>query len=991
VRRRDQALRVGLATLLLGGCLGVVFPFGLGLWDPSWLRLAGDVELDPNEPSLEPGEVRHPFVVEQSDLHGRLRWRLSGAGLRGPSDAADLLKDQLVLEPRLELFSVGGKPGQEVTRISAERARVRVSEGEGGQRRVRLDLGPALRLQRGGLSLRGEELVAWFDPDRPNDLRLKTQQPLTLVVVEEGARWELEATSLHASAERSVLGGPVQVKGGPFRGGPLDGYRVEGVAQSAVLEPRGSAEGLSGPWAVELTGLQVEGTSSAGEDFELVAERAGANLKAAESAQGSESRPTPESLSFEGGVKGRFRRASPPQDLRLAGERLTLGEREGVVLAGRGAELREETSGFRARGERFELREAPGGGLSLSARDLSELEVREAAEPARPGRTPAAPALWRGRAGSLKVEVAGIAGVTSSSLAQLWSGSRPTIPGGTAEVTTSARVTSLLERVRRLEIEGGLELARSPGPDRLQLQSLSWTQAAPSPMASALRTLRVSQLDAVVSQAESTRKETPQPGVPWSLSAGSLQLTTRESLASLAALSSGSRASTPEGELPWSRPLEAVETFEARGGVRVERRGRESDLRRRLRKGRGLQAQELSYTRASNELVTRGRKVELAKVTLGALTIAAPELSLDPRSGRVSAHDVTLGLVRLRKVEVEGRETWVREDYQARAAKGLATLSLDPADWSQERERRRGRRRSGAALTVPEPLQSLDLQGGVVASGPRSLRARANRVRLEGRRLRLDGSPAELSEERGQIAARLLRVSWEEADLAPLSSGAEAARDATRALVDAEGEVSARGSLGARSFTLKAERVRGEVYEVVGLPAKDPRAPFPLGAFSASSKEGVTLTWVAGQREGGARDLKLRSARLRGDGRALTPEGAQALRLELQGRWATTLQLPKRGISQVSGGRATALLDPSALREGARADEKEEAYLRRVLRGLSVTEGLRLSASGFEARAKEAHLDAERSAYVLSGDPVVLRRGGLRQTMRRATIRLSEE
>ena len=985
-----------------------MIPLGLGLWDPAWLRLAGDVELDPTEPSLEPGEVRHPFVVEQSDLNGRLRWRLSGAGLRGPSDAADLLKDQVVLEPRLELFSLNGKPGQEVTRISAERARIQVSEGEEGARRVRLDLGPALRLQRGGLRIRGEALVAWFDPDRPADLRLKTSEPLELEFAQEGARWELGATSLEARAEQVVLGGPVQVRGGPFRGGPLDGYELKGVARSALLEPRGArtpAEaGFAGPWALALDGLKVQGVAALGSgSFELVAERAGVRLKPAPpGASQSQPRPTPEAFSFEGGVVGRLRRDQPALDLHLKGDRLRLEERAGIVLEGRGAELRETVSGFRARGERFELQEREAGGLTLAARALEEIEFREAQALGRTGeaaRPKTWPKTWSGRAGSLRVDLAGVAGLGNGSIAELWSGSRPglrkaegpgTEGGSAAQITSGARALSLLERIRSLEIEGGLRLERRPGPDRVQLDSLRWTQpeGSPSlPAEAALRTLEVTRLAALVSQPSSERSEgsAPKPGVPWALEAGSLRLTTRRSLASLAALGSGSEPGAKKAPgLPWSQPLAALESLEAREGFSITRRGPESEPRRKLRKARGLRATQLSYGGASRNLVATGR----VEASLGALTITAPQLTLDPERGRVFGQDVSLNLVRLVKTKTKDL---LRETYQARAAEARATLSLDPAAWSRERERRRGRRRSGAALTVPEPLEALDLRGGVVASGPRSLEAAARRVRLEGRRLRLEGSPARLSEERGQVSARLLRLSWEEADLAPLGSGVVVARDATRALVEAEGEVSASGGLGARRFKLEAERARGEVYEVVGLPAKDPRAPFPLGAFSASGAEGVTLSWVAQERGGGSRDLKLRTARLRGHGRAVSPGGGDALRLELQGRWATTLSLPKRGLSQVSGGRATAHLDPQALREGARPEEKEEAYLRRLLRGLSVTEGLRLSASGFEARAQEARLDPERSAYLLSGDPVVLRRGGLRQTMRQATIRLSEE
>jgi len=1006
VRRRDRALRAGLGTFLLVGSLGFVIPLGLGLWDPAWLRLAGDVQLDPSEPTLEPGEVRHPFVVEQSDLNGRLRWRLSGAGLRGPSDAADLLKDQVVLEPRLELFSLDGKPGQEVTRISAERARIQVSEGEGGARRVRLDLGPALRLQRGGLRLSGEALVAWFDPDHPSDLRLKTQEALVVEYAEEGAegaRWKLEATSLQASAERIVLGGPVQVRGGPFRGGPLDGYGIEGVARTAVLEPRGArapagAE-FTGPWNLALQGLKVEGAASVGTgSFELVAERAGIRLKPAPSSgvkpEGPQ-RPTPEAFSFEGGVVGRLRRDQPALDLSLRGDRLQLEASAGIVLEGRNAELSEAVAGFRARGERFEIQEAEEG-LTLTARALEELEFREVERaPAKTGQAPPT-GTWRGQAGSLRVDLAGVAGLTTSSVAQLWSGSRPLqgekpAGGGVAQVTTAARALSLLERVRSLEIGGGLELERRPGPDRLRLESLRWAQTGEAVGGEApLRTLEVEGLEALVSQARSDAAEgRPKPGVPWLLESGNLRLTTRRSLASLAELISASAPAASASparapELPWSRPLAALESLEARGGFKLVRDGRESDPRRKLRKARGLSATQLSYGGERRELVAGGRVV----ATLGAMKISGPKLTLDPESGRVFGPEVRLDLVRLVKTKTKGL---VREEYQARADQAEATLSLDPGAWSEERARRSGRRRAGAALTVPEPLQALDLRGGVTASGPRALKAEAKRVRLAGRRLRLEGSPALLSEERGQISARHLRLSWEEADLAPLASGVQVARDATRALVDAEGGVLARGSLGARSFTLAAERARGEIYEVVGLPAKDPQAPFPLGAFSASGAEGVTLGWVAQERGGGSRDLKLRTNRLRGHGRAELPGGGQALRLELLGRWATTLSLPKRGLSQVSGGRARALLDPSALRAGARPEEKEEAYLRRLLRGLTVTEGLRLSASGFEARAKEARLDPERSAYLLSGDPVVLRRGGLRQTMRQATIRLSDE
>ncbi|MBL4847863.1 MAG: hypothetical protein JKY65_20295, partial [Planctomycetes bacterium] len=184
MRRRDRLVRLAVGTLLFMGSLTVVVPIGLGRWDPAWLRLAPDVQLDMQQPNLEPGEVRHPFVVEQSDLQGRLRWRLSGAGLRGPSNAVDLLREQSVLEPRLELFA--GPKGQTQLKggailLTAARARIRVLEAE-GKRRVRLDLGPDLVLRQGDLELRGDSLVVWFDPERPTEFQLRAKDSLVITL-----------------------------------------------------------------------------------------------------------------------------------------------------------------------------------------------------------------------------------------------------------------------------------------------------------------------------------------------------------------------------------------------------------------------------------------------------------------------------------------------------------------------------------------------------------------------------------------------------------------------------------------------------------------------------------------------------------------------------------------------------------------------------------------------------------------------------------------
>lgn len=1004
MRRRDRLLRLGVGFLLLAGSFGVVIPLGIGIWNPSWLRLAGDVELDPTQPSLEPGQVRHPFAVEQCDLNGRLRWRLSGAGLRGPSDAVDLLRDQVVLEPRLELFNLGkGKPGSAPTRISAKQARIQVFEGEQGGRRVRLDLGPSLVLERGGLSLRGEELVVWFDPDQPSQLRLRAEKRLSVRFTEAGARWEFEAAGLEADAKRIVLEGPVALRGGPFESGPLADYRVEGTSEGAVLEAR--EDGVGGPWRLQLEKLELQGKAHEGrESFALAARRAGVSLTPAPvSSQGAPggvtgfgpgARPTPGAFVFEGEVRGQFTGVQPDLEVRLKGDRLLIDKRSRLVLTGRHAEIAERRAGFHAAGSRFELQRSPAGTLQVNADQVKSIEFREAA----PTDTPAtAPATWRGRAGSFALEIDGVAALGSQALAQVGlapvssaSQAPPKDAASTASVTTSAQALAWLDRVRSLEVRGGLQLARSPGPDRLEAELLRLIREPNTdPEGPVLRRLQASGLRALLSQPGAATAPLGSR-VAWAIEAGTLELTTRGSLADLAALGSASTgaavasASTAKASPPWVEPLALLESLSAAGGVTILRRGQEADPRRKLRKARGLEAAGLEFSQNMATFVARGQ----VRATVGALTLEAPELSLIPATGLVRGRQLQLNLVRLVATPKGGYE---REEYRAQAREGQGTLSLDPLAWASERERRRGRRRSGAALTVPEPLESLELRGGVVAEGPRGVQATANRVRLRGRRLVLEGSPARLAEERGLISARIVRLSWEEASLAPLASGVVAPRDATRARLEAEGQVSVEGKLGERRFTLSCQRTRAELFEVVGVPSKDPRAPFPLGAFEASGSEGVTLTWLAPQRSGGSRELKLRTARLRGQGRAKTPQGEPALLLEFRGRWATTLALPKRGLAQVSGGKASAYLDPLALRDGAKPDEREEAYLRRLLRGLEVSEGLRLTASGFEARAKTARLDTARSAYVLTGDPVVLRRGGLRQSMRQATIRLSEE
>lgn len=219
------APRVLLGVLAFAGCLSLSVPLSTGHWDPSWLRLAEELVLDVRVgSSVEVGAVDAPFVVEQPDLEGRVRWRLRGDRLGGLGAGGPY--EHEVVRPRLEVF----EQGKVAASLSAEHAEVSLPQGD--SKRIRIVLEGEVVLRAGERSLRGRSLTLWFDPRDPGAARLRTKEPAELRLGETTLRCQAGEGGL--SPFELDLRGPVQLATGTFASGQLAGLALKGQAVQGV-------------------------------------------------------------------------------------------------------------------------------------------------------------------------------------------------------------------------------------------------------------------------------------------------------------------------------------------------------------------------------------------------------------------------------------------------------------------------------------------------------------------------------------------------------------------------------------------------------------------------------------------------------------------------------------------------------------------------------------------------------------------------------------
>ena len=958
--------RVLLTGLVCAGCLGVALPLSTGWWDPSWLRLADELVLDVRVgSSVEVGAVDAPFVVEQPDASGQVRWRLRGERLRGLSAAGPY--EHEVVRPRLEVFD----QGRVAARLVAERAEVSLPQGE--TKRIRIVLEGGVELEAGERSLRGRSLTLWFDPRDPGAARMRTREPAEVRLGEATLRCQAGEGRL-APLELD-LRGPVDLESGTFARGQLAGLALSGRAVQGVKvdAPEPAPEGELYPERIRVRAFALtvrarEGERPAGraeaERCELWLERAPLPVQAALGGP-SGSPPgwsyAPGRVRAEGGFVAELRRAETaergPLDVRVSGEEGELVVGQELTLRGAPAELEERTRGLALRAAlvRADLRGDP--------RVEAEGEVRLRAREPLPAdaAADAAPAEWEG---SLARAAFTIAPLDSGSSA------------ATTSASGAAAGPSLrwLTRLRAADLEGPLDLRRRPGPDRLAVgESLRWER---TPQRSAWGVLRFRGGLRATLAARGASARQGQPDPPWSLAAEAGTLRMRDP--ATAPVGSSVRA--------WLERLEEGHLAD----LRVERAapppraGRDPvrEAQRQARRARRIVAQRASLTRPEGAapLVTLAGE---ADVFLGAVRIAGPLLRFTPHP------EQERGRVWGSPVELEVRRGEAR--YRLRSQSGAAELALDPAVWERDRQERKRARRAGQLLVRPAWLIGLRLEEGVEVSGSDELRGRAEQVWLEGEALVLSGAPLRVQDATRRLVARRAELSQRGERFFLLARGG------------AEEDLELAGVAGESPLWLRAGWLEAELSAPRGRPkgltrdewrAQRARARLPLGPFRAGGERGVALGLKrpdkAGARREGARELELRAGAVAGRGRAGSAE-RPAVELSLSGGWATQLRLPKRGPASIEGERVRLLLDLRAAREGARPDEPEESYARRLLRSLEARQGVALRAEGLTARAERADLDGERGVYVLRGEPAVVTRGGVSQRGREWVLRLGEE
>jgi hypothetical protein len=969
-------MRLALGLVLLAACLSFVLPLSTGRWDPALLHMAEELILDATTgSSVEVGAVEAPFVVEQTDGQGS-GWRLRGERIETGAAGDPFRHD--VVRPRLEVYRPDseGRPHTAAT-LTAGHARVILPRD--GTSRMRVHLREGVALVSSGQHLTSESLEVWFDPRDLGGARLRTSEEVTLRSNSARGRLVVVAAGLEGRLRplRLDLASPVQFSSDTFAAGPLAGSSLKGRAQAGAHLLGRAAEGPltpdeAGPLGLRLPAdfvfrsyevtFKIEGASTGegrAKTFELTFARTQVGALAALGGLAGAApawRYALASAKATGAVDVAYRRPAMqelrPLDLHVSGESVDFASGD-LHLRGAPARLSETEQGLVLAAPRLHANLVDPQHVLLEGSGGVALSVREPPAGAK-ARRPAG--TWSGTLQRAKVVL---------------DRSAPASRSSAAPVGTSQRALALLQGVRQAELSGPIQLQRSPGPDRLRLGHLTWERRSGQ--------LRIREgLRGLIAGVESGRR-----AAPWSLHARSASLDLRPHTAPVG---SGANA--------W---LARIQHGVLEGDVALERRAKPAKLADPV-----LQAHALAR-QARRARALRGARFELrdqvllisgkAHVHLGSLLLRGPALRYRPSTGRLWGSSIEVQLTRGADV------------YVARAQRGEATLTTDPAAWDADRARRKAARRSGRSLYLPTTIRSLLLEGELRLSGPAALVGAADRLRVKGARAWLTGSPLRVQDELGRrLVAREVTLQ----------------RDATRART----QVSARGEvqIGARlagtkprpsksgqptkparpptDLALTCGWLEAELHDPPRRPKRvtrsawrqsQARALLPLGPFRAGGSRGVSLRLTPPPDAKKAQRVALVAGALSGRGAQRATDGTPVVDLSLSESWAAHLRLPKRGPARIEGRRAKLRLDMSAARAGPEPNEPEETYLRRLLRSLDARDGVSLSAQGLSARAESVELDARRGVYVFRGDPAVIRRGGVSQKAKRWILRLSEE
>lgn len=1047
---RHIARRLPWAALLLA-TLALVLPLSSGDWDPPWLRVAQRPthQVGP-ETSLEVPDVPARFAARgPAGTDGT--WTLTGERVV-PVDPP-LVHD--LVEPRLVLRRGGDVAGE----LSAALGRVRLPGGGSDGSAVRVDLEGDVRLVQGDVTAVTSNLTVWlhrqrFDP-ATGGVRVSAPGPVTLRL---GGQ-ELEAAGLDAALVplRLDLRGPVALKAlkaadppaagaraaAPARG-PLAARALSGQAGRARLEgapasaPRGTAADQAAAVPerltlhlddVDLRAAPPHDEALACDALRLVFVRAPAAARAALGGLAGLS-ATPqlragagtyalEEVAAHGRVRARARQGDGPA---LTIEADTVVERPAarrLHAVGRPARVEDPTRGWLEAPTIALTREpaAVGIAIRLEAAAAAPDEVRFAfAQPTRgpapPVAPPAAPpvAQWTGRAQRVEVRL------------------RPEQAG-----SPGAPDDLPLARLDLLALTGApgrdVVLERDDGVSRVEAQALRWDGAW----------LLAEGLPAKARLGPALTGE-----APWRVQAERLRV--RLDPASLR--DRDSRDDDDEaGAL--GRAMAAVAALSAAGQVELHR-----DDAARPRRALALAGERLEWSRRRARLDLAGAP---AAVTFGEATLRAPTATYDLETGALEAAG---------PCALDVQPTRGGAGVTVHAARAAGRLDPRPAAWTAATRARRDARRAGAGLVVPATLRELTLegdgltrvrvvgQGGLAAAADRvTWDAAANRATLEARP---GAPPCRVASAEGALEAARVDV-W------PSSSPGRG-----RALVLASspdgGRARLRGWLpGAEApVELSSEWVAVEVWEPArtderrearatpdGAPGGAPdgappsraatraqrratpdralaeRGPAPFGLLVAGGAGGVEVDGVlAGDGAAGA-PLRMRAARLQGDGAAetLRLDGApgrpvllargeleleaprarlalvrarEALRVDLDGPWRCSLPAtggggarPDAPPGRASGGGAlTAVLDAGGGRPSGGAPKDPAALLRSLLE-LEGAGGFEVVTPAVRARADAVSL-GRPGELVLRGDPVEVSRGALRSRGLEQVLRVDE-
>ncbi|MCO5172034.1 MAG: hypothetical protein M9894_37525 [Planctomycetes bacterium] len=1020
---RETARQLPWALLLLG-TLAAVVPLASGDWDPPWLRVAQrPVSQVGPETSLEVPDVPARFAARGPVGTGGT-WTLTGERVVpvDPPLAHDLVAPRLVLR----------RGEQVMAELSAARGQVRLPgrSGEAGEGPVvRIVLVDDVRLVQGDMTAVTDELTVWlhrerFDP-ATGGVRASAPGPVTLRLGAAGQ--ELTAAGLQATLVPLDLDlrGPVALRAlerpadaAPARGRPEDAARrgpltraLEGHARAARLRgaltpgPRAGAPDAAGAIPARLT-LELDDVdlrAAAPHDDALRCDtlrlalirapagaRAGlgglAGLAPAPHLHTAGSAFMLEEVAARGRVRARVRQGDGPA---LHVEADALVERPGarrVEATGQPARVEDPARGWVEAPTLHLTRESVDGGAAVRI-EAGGGEVRfSVTEPAR-GATPAA-AAWTGRARRLEARLLPAGGE------------------GAGPEPDDARPPSALTRLDLLVLEGApgdeVVLERDGGGGRIDAQALRWeggwlqVEGAPA-------TARLG--PALTGDA------------PWRASARRLRARLDPS-----ALAGG------EDDDPLARAVAAVSALEAEGQVEVAREDAASP-----RRALALAGERLSWSRRRARLDLAGPP---ASVEVGQTTLRAPALSYDLATGALRGRRP----LRPRRAARARRGRRHRPRGARHGAAGPPSGGLGRGDARAPR-RAAGRGRARPAVDAP----GADARGRRRRAGARGGRGRPRRRRrprhlgrgarprpaggagrgaaLPGRHRR--GGPR--GRARGGLA--LVRAGARARARRGLVPGRRAgapprARARRRRAVRAhERWVAVEVWEPARAERAGRDAAAGRPPRLADRPLAD-HAPAPFGLLLAGGAGGVAVDGALGGSSGAdggaAAPLRMRAARLVGDGAAetLRLEGApgrpillargdlaleaprarlallrarEAVRVELDEPWRCALPSSGEAAPGHAAGRGplAALVDVGAGRQPG-GPPKDPAALLRSLLELDGRGGVEVVTSAVRARADAVSLGGRPGELVLRGDPVEVSRGALRSRGLEQVLRVDE-